>query len=166
MKTSFLAAAVAALLAPAAGAAEFVVVNRCDTKFTVVNRCPAPAAVVVVPAAPLVPVAQAGATAQCGCKSVGSTCPSPAFCGGAGCDCGKAAAAGVAAAPFGNRPVASYGTPATTVPTAGTLPQARGRNAAQGQFRGVTYTLAPGAGGSGSTSGCANGRCGTVQYFP
>lgn len=130
---------------------------------------PAPAPIAAVAAA----APQPRAATPCGCKFVGSTCPTTGFCAGAGCDCTQAAyqtvptlpAPGVAApSPFANPPAVLYATPATTVRTAGTRLLGRGRNAAPAQSGGLTYTLAPGAGSSGITSGCANGRCATVQY--
>jgi hypothetical protein len=160
------AAVLAALLTPAAYAGEFVVVNRCDavTKFEVVNRC-GPATPAVQPVQPVVqPQAPAKSAALCGCAIFGGNCPTPGFCGGEGCTCGKTAAAGVAAGPFVNPPADSFVTPATTARTAGTRLLGRGRNAAPAQSQGLTYTLVPGAAGSGFTSGCPNGRCPNAQY--
>lgn len=50
-------------------------------------------------------------------------------------------------------------TPGTTAHTAGTLPPARGPNAAPAPSGVVTYTLAPPVGAAGITSGCAGGNC-------
>ena len=149
----------AVLFAPAAFAGEFTVVNRCEpaAKFEVVNRCG--------PAAPAAPAAPATKTdgPQCGCASVGSGCPTPGFCGGAGCQCGKTAA-GVAAGPFVNPPAGSFATPATTVPTAATPLPARGPSSVPAPQPVLNYTVVPCAVAVGFTSGCSNGRFPNVRY--
>lgn len=106
-------------------------------------------------AEPAAPAATKAATASsCGCGLVGSTCPTPGFCGGAGCKCSSTAAApGVAAAgPF---VPGRSGTPATSAPSAGSASTSR---PAPARSPGLISIGAP-PGTSGTTSGCANGAC-------
>ncbi len=110
----------------------------------------------------------------CGCGQTGDCTCYASTCGCNACGLGPKATggSGVAAkqAPkplivdgrnrYSGMPVESSTTRATPVPRADTPPQPeQGRGSSGATPPGVTYTLVPSAGLSGSTSGCANGNC-------
>jgi hypothetical protein len=90
MKTRFLAAALAALALPAAAHAQVAP----PSNLPALDRVTALAPPSNLPAAPVspdaLPVPDRMPAARCGCTP--GACPTPGFCGGAGCQCGTARA--------------------------------------------------------------------------